>query len=56
MTATWMPTVTSYSGLSKSRIVEAVREGVSAEAANNIAGMKKQSMAETAEQRLAGTG
>ena len=47
----------SYFGrVSKERIIEAVREGVSAEAAGNIAGMKKQAMAEAAEQRLAGTG
>jgi ParB family chromosome partitioning protein len=57
MTATWTPTVASYFGrVSKERIIEAVREGVSPEAANNIAGMKKQAMAEAAEQRLAGTG
>jgi ParB family transcriptional regulator, chromosome partitioning protein len=57
MTATWSPTVASYFGrVSKERIVEAVREGVSVEAARNIAGMKKQAMAEAAEQRLAGTG
>ena len=57
MTATWTPTVASYFGrVSKERIIEAVREGVSVEAANNIAGMKKQAMAEAAEQRLAGTG
>jgi ParB family transcriptional regulator, chromosome partitioning protein len=57
MTATWTPTVGGYFGrVSKERIVEAVREGVSPEAANNIAGMKKQAMAEAAEQRLAGTG
>ena len=57
MTTTWAPTAASYFGrVSKERIIEAVSEGVSAEAANNIAGMKKQAMAETAEQRLAGTG
>jgi ParB family chromosome partitioning protein len=57
ITATWTPTVASYFGrVSKERIIEAVREGVSPEAANNIAGMKKQAMAEAAEQRLAGTG
>jgi ParB family chromosome partitioning protein len=33
-----------------------VREGVSPEAAANIAGMKKLAMAEAAERRLAGTG
>ncbi len=57
MTATWTPTVASYFGrVSKERIVEAVREGVSAEAAANIAGMKKLAMAEAAERRLAETG
>jgi ParB family chromosome partitioning protein len=57
MTATWKPTATSYFGrVSKERIIEAVREGVSAEAAANIAGMKKLAMAEVAERRLAGTG
>lgn len=56
-TTTWKPTVTSYRGrVSKERILDAVREGVSPEAADNIAGMKKQAMAETAERRLAGTG
>jgi ParB family chromosome partitioning protein len=49
--------VASYFGrVSKERILEAVREGVSPEAATNIATMKKQAMAEAAEQRLAGTG
>jgi ParB family chromosome partitioning protein len=57
MTATWTPTATNYFGrVSKERIVEAVREGVSVEAAANIAGMKKLAMAEAAERRLAGTG
>ena len=57
MTATWTPTAANYFGrVSKERIVEAVREGVSVEAAANIAGMKKLAMAETAERRLAGTG
>jgi ParB family chromosome partitioning protein len=57
MTATWTPTVANYFGrVSKERIIEAVREGVSAEAAANIAGMKKLAMAEAAERRLAGTG
>jgi ParB family chromosome partitioning protein len=57
MTATWTPTAASYFGrVSKERIVEAMREGVSVEAAANIAGMKKLAMAEAAERRLAGTG
>jgi hypothetical protein len=49
--------VASYFGrVSKERILEAVREGVSPEAATNIATMKKQATAEAAERRLAGTG
>lgn len=45
-----------FGRVAKKRIVEAVREGVSVEAAWNIAGLKKQAMAEAAAQRLAGTG
>jgi ParB family chromosome partitioning protein len=57
MTSTWTPTAANYFGrVSKERIVGAMREGVSAEAAANIAGMKKLAMAEAAERRLAGTG
>ncbi|MBI2715686.1 MAG: ParB/RepB/Spo0J family partition protein [Rhizobiales bacterium] len=57
MMAFWMPTVRSYFGrVSKARILEAVREAVSAEAAEQMADMKKQPMAEAAEQLLAGTG
>jgi ParB family chromosome partitioning protein len=57
MTAYWQPTVASYLGrVSKERIIAAIREGVSVEAADNIAGMKKQAMAEAAEKRLAGRG
>ncbi|WP_426422550.1 ParB/RepB/Spo0J family partition protein [Bradyrhizobium genosp. A] len=57
MTATWTPTVESYFGrVSKERIVEAVREGVSVEAAANLMDMKKLAMAEAAERRLGGTG
>jgi len=57
MTAHWQPTARSYLGrVAKARIVAAVREGVSEEAARRIAGMKKQPMAEAAEQLLAGTG
>jgi ParB family chromosome partitioning protein len=40
----------------KAQIAEAVTEGVSAQAANNIAGLKKADMAERAEALLAGTG
>ena len=57
MAAFWMPTVRSYFGrVSKARILEAVREAVSDEAAERTADMKKQPMAEAAEQLLAGTG
>jgi ParB family chromosome partitioning protein len=57
MTAVWRPTVASYLGrVPKARIVEAVREGVSDEAAERIAGLKKQAMAEAAEALLAGSG
>ena len=57
MTAFWTPTVRSYFGrVSKARIREAVCEAVSNEAAERMADMKKQSMAEAAEQLLVGTG
>ncbi|TWB86882.1 ParB family chromosome partitioning protein [Bradyrhizobium macuxiense] len=57
MTAYWQPTAGSYFGrVSKERIVEAMREGVSAQAADTIVRMKKQAMAEAAEAALAGKG
>ena len=57
MMAHWRPTGRSYLGrVTKAQIAEAVREGVSDEAAQRMAGMKKQAMAEAAEQLLAGTG
>ncbi|CAM5495463.1 chromosome-partitioning protein ParB OS=Afipia felis OX=1035 GN=parB_1 PE=4 SV=1 [Afipia felis] len=57
MTAYWRPTVGSYLGrVTKARILEAVREGVSGEAAERMADMKKVGMAESAEQLLAVTG
>ena len=57
MTAHWTPTVRTYLGrVTKAHIAAAVREAVSDEAADRIAGMKKQPMAEAAEQLLAGTG
>lgn len=57
MTAYWQPTAASYFGrVSKERIVQAVREGMSAQAAENIARMKKQAMAEAAEAALSGKG
>jgi ParB family transcriptional regulator, chromosome partitioning protein len=53
MAQVWTPTAANYLGrVSKERILEAVREGVSKEAAENLASMKKQAMAEAAEQRL----
>ncbi|GAA4106934.1 ParB/RepB/Spo0J family partition protein [Aminobacter aganoensis] len=57
MTAHWTPTVRTYLGrVTKAHIVAAVREAVDDEAADRIASMKKQPMAEAAEQLLAGTG
>jgi ParB family chromosome partitioning protein len=57
MTAYCKPTAASYfHRVSKERILEAVREGVSEQAARNIANLKKQQMAEAAEKLLAGTG
>jgi ParB family chromosome partitioning protein len=57
MTAHWTPTVRTYLGrVTKAHIVAAVREALGDEAADRIAGLKKQAMAETAEQLLAGTG
>ena len=57
MTNYWRPTVRTYLGrITKARILEAVREAVSDEAADQMANMKKQAMAEVAEQVLAGTG
>ncbi|KRE12661.1 chromosome partitioning protein ParB [Bosea sp. Root483D1] len=57
MTAHWTPTARTYLGrVTKAHILAAVREAMSDEAADRMAGMKKQAMAETAEQLLAGTG
>ena len=42
--------------MTKALILDAVREAASDEAADHLASMKKQPMAETAEQLLAGTG
>ncbi|MCP1744033.1 hypothetical protein ABIF65_005700 [Bradyrhizobium japonicum] len=56
MTGYWRPTVQSYLGrVTKARILEAVREGVSEEAAERLSGMKKTEMAAAAEQLLAAT-
>jgi ParB family transcriptional regulator, chromosome partitioning protein len=57
MAALWSPTETNYLGrVSKERILEAVREGVSKEAAENLAGLKKDALAKEAAQRLKGKG
>jgi ParB family chromosome partitioning protein len=57
MTTLWAPTVSSYLGrVTKARILEAVGEAVSEEAAERLAGLKKADMAEAAEALLAGTG
>ena len=57
MTAHWTPTVRAYLGrVTKAHIVAAVREALGDEAAERIADLKKQAMAESAEQLLAGTG
>lgn len=56
MTGYWRPTVRTYFGrITKARILEAVREGVSQEAADRMADMKKPDMAEAAEQLLVAT-
>jgi ParB family transcriptional regulator, chromosome partitioning protein len=57
MTAHWAPTVRTYLGrVTKAQILDAMREAVSDEAADRMADMKKQDMAEAAEQSLVGTG
>jgi ParB family chromosome partitioning protein len=57
MTGYWQATAAGYFGrVSKERIVEAVRDGVSDHAAKKIAGLKKQAMADAAEAALAGKG
>ncbi|TPK84542.1 ParB/RepB/Spo0J family partition protein [Mesorhizobium sp. B2-4-17] len=57
MTAHWTPTVRTYLGrITKAHILAAVSEAVSSEAAETLVALKKQPMAEAAEQLLAGTG
>ena len=57
MTQWWQPTAGSYLGrVSKKHILEAVAEGVSPEAAENLAKLKKDALVAHAEQRLTGTG
>ncbi len=56
MTGYWRPTVRSYLGrVTKARILEVVCEGVSGEAAERMADMKKVDMAEAAQQLLSAT-
>ena len=53
----WSPTTDNYLGrVPKTLALEAVREGVSPQAADNLATLKKDRLAQSAEQRLAGTG
>jgi ParB family chromosome partitioning protein len=55
MAGWWQPTAQSYLGrVSKARILEAVREGVSPQAADNLAKLKKDALIAHAEERLAG--
>jgi ParB family chromosome partitioning protein len=57
MTAHWIPTVRTYFGrVTKSHILDAVREAISIEAAERMADMKKQDMAKAAEQLVIATG
>jgi ParB family chromosome partitioning protein len=57
MTQWWQPTAESYlRHVPKARILEAVKEGVTPEAAENVANLKKDALAAEAEKRLAGTG
>ena len=57
MTRYWSPTVQSYfSSVTKAHILDAVREGVSEEAAQRLAGMKKEPMAKAAEKLLKDSG
>ncbi|MEH2521026.1 ParB family chromosome partitioning protein [Bradyrhizobium sp. AZCC 1610] len=57
MTSHWIPTARTYLGrVTTTHILAAVQEAVSEEAAGRMADMKKQEMAEAAEQLLVGTG
>jgi ParB family chromosome partitioning protein len=56
MTAYWQPTASYFGRISKERIVQAVRDGVSEQAAQNIVRMKKPAMADAAEAALSGKG
>lgn len=57
MTQWWQPTAQSYfRHVPKLRILEAVKEGDTPEAAENLAKLKKEALAAEAERRLSGTG
>lgn len=57
MTAWWQPTGDTYLGrVSKVQILEAIKEGVSPEAAQNLASLKKGDLVASAEERLTGKG
>jgi ParB family transcriptional regulator, chromosome partitioning protein len=57
MTKWWQPTAQSYfRHVPKACILEVVREGVTPEAADNLANLKKDALAAEAETRLANTG
>jgi len=53
----WQPTAAGYFGrVSKQRTLDAVAEGVTREAADNLAKLKKDDLAKEAEKKLKGTG
>ena len=53
----WSPTIDRYIGrVSKALVLDAVREGVSSQAAENLATLKKDKLVAAAERRLAETG
>jgi ParB family chromosome partitioning protein len=56
MRAYWETTAEYFGRVTKERIVQAVREGVSEQAAENVGRMKKQAMAEAAATALSGKG
>ncbi|RWB42928.1 ParB/RepB/Spo0J family partition protein [Mesorhizobium sp.] len=57
MTAHWRPTVRTYLGrVTKAQILDAVREAASEDDVERLSALKKQPMAEAAEQLLSGTG
>jgi ParB family chromosome partitioning protein len=57
MTQWWQPTAAGFFGrIAKSRILEAVAEGFSKGAADNLAKLKKDVLAQRAEAKLGGTG